>query len=77
MAYKNRDLTYEESWAAYNACLNDLKSRFVVLLNDLQRQYEDVSRIEIRIDYGESKIIISKLFFYLSLQQSPNHCNGF
>uniref|UniRef100_A0A1A9VPS6 Dynein regulatory complex subunit 7 n=1 Tax=Glossina austeni TaxID=7395 RepID=A0A1A9VPS6_GLOAU len=40
--YKNRALTYDESWAAYKACLNDLKSRFVFLLNDLQRQYEDL-----------------------------------
>ncbi|KAI8121790.1 Coiled-coil domain-containing protein lobo [Lucilia cuprina] len=43
VAYKNRKLTYEESWAAYNACLFDLKSRFVGLLNDLQRQYEDLT----------------------------------
>uniref|UniRef100_A0A1B0BB45 Dynein regulatory complex subunit 7 n=1 Tax=Glossina palpalis gambiensis TaxID=67801 RepID=A0A1B0BB45_9MUSC len=40
--YKNRALTYDESWAAYKACLSDLKSRFVFLLNDLQRQYEDL-----------------------------------
>uniref|UniRef100_A0A1A9WTN8 Dynein regulatory complex subunit 7 n=1 Tax=Glossina brevipalpis TaxID=37001 RepID=A0A1A9WTN8_9MUSC len=39
--YKDRALTYDESWAVYKACLNDLKSRFVFLLNDLQRQYED------------------------------------
>ncbi|XP_065356734.1 coiled-coil domain-containing protein lobo [Calliphora vicina] len=43
VAYKNRKLTYEESWTAYNACLFDLKSRFVGLLNDLQRQYEDLT----------------------------------
>ncbi|XP_053969983.1 coiled-coil domain-containing protein lobo-like [Anastrepha ludens] len=41
--YKNRPLSFEESWAAYNACLNDLKSRFVRLLNELQRQYEDLT----------------------------------
>uniref|UniRef100_W8AYE9 Dynein regulatory complex subunit 7 n=1 Tax=Ceratitis capitata TaxID=7213 RepID=W8AYE9_CERCA len=41
--YKNRALTYEESWAAFNSCLNELKTRFVGLLNDLQRQYEDLT----------------------------------
>uniref|UniRef100_A0A0A1WGW2 Dynein regulatory complex subunit 7 n=1 Tax=Zeugodacus cucurbitae TaxID=28588 RepID=A0A0A1WGW2_ZEUCU len=41
--YKTRSLTYEESWAAYNACLYELKTRFVGLLNDLQRQYEDLT----------------------------------
>lgn len=40
--YKKRSLTYEESWTAYNTCLYELKTRFVGLLNDLQRQYEDV-----------------------------------
>lgn len=42
--YKLQDeLTPEQSLYAYNACLNDLKSRFVSLLNNLQRHYEDVS----------------------------------
>lgn len=35
-------LNEEESMKAYKACLTDLRSRFVVLLNNLQRQYEDV-----------------------------------
>ncbi|XP_036347075.1 coiled-coil domain-containing protein lobo-like [Rhagoletis pomonella] len=41
--YENRALSYQESWAAYNACLYDLKTRFVGLLNNLQRQYEDLT----------------------------------
>ncbi|KAH8406514.1 hypothetical protein KR215_003942 [Drosophila sulfurigaster] len=42
--YKDQEqLTQEQSMGAYNACLNDLKTRFVVLLNNLQRQYEDLT----------------------------------
>ncbi|KAH8363363.1 hypothetical protein KR084_009071 [Drosophila pseudotakahashii] len=42
--YKHQDeLTPEQSLNAYNACLNDLKSRFVSLLNNLQRHYEDLT----------------------------------
>ncbi|XP_017856256.1 PREDICTED: coiled-coil domain-containing protein lobo [Drosophila arizonae] len=42
--FKDQDeLTQEQSVAAYNACLNDLKSLFVTLLNNLQRQYEDLT----------------------------------
>ncbi|XP_020817902.1 coiled-coil domain-containing protein lobo-like [Drosophila serrata] len=37
------ELTPEQSLYAYNACLNDLKSRFVSLLNNLQRHYEDLT----------------------------------
>ncbi|KAL5283044.1 CCDC135 family protein [Megaselia abdita] len=33
----------EQSLAAYNACLNDLKDRYVRLLNELQRKYEDLT----------------------------------
>lgn len=36
---------------AYKACLSDLRSRFVVLLNNLQRQYEDVRYFNILILY--------------------------
>ncbi|XP_052846289.1 coiled-coil domain-containing protein lobo [Drosophila gunungcola] len=42
--YKHQEeLTPEQSLNAYNACLNDLKSRFVSLLNNLQRHYEDLT----------------------------------
>ncbi|XP_017052755.1 coiled-coil domain-containing protein lobo isoform X2 [Drosophila ficusphila] len=42
--YKDQEeLTAEQSQYAYNACLNDLKSRFVSLLNNLQRHYEDLT----------------------------------
>ncbi|XP_034488171.1 coiled-coil domain-containing protein lobo [Drosophila innubila] len=42
--YKDQEqLTQEQSMGAYHACLNDLKTRFVVLLNNLQRQYEDLT----------------------------------
>uniref|UniRef100_A0A6P4EL67 Dynein regulatory complex subunit 7 n=1 Tax=Drosophila rhopaloa TaxID=1041015 RepID=A0A6P4EL67_DRORH len=42
--YKHQEeLTQEQSLNAYNACLNDLKSRFVSLLNNLQRHYEDLT----------------------------------
>ncbi|TDG39687.1 hypothetical protein AWZ03_013891 [Drosophila navojoa] len=42
--FKDQDeLTQEQSVAAYNACLNDLKTLFVTLLNNLQRQYEDLT----------------------------------
>ncbi|EDX14363.1 GD18229 [Drosophila simulans] len=42
--YKHQEeLTPEQSQNAYNACLNDLKSRFVSLLNNLQRHYEDLT----------------------------------
>ncbi|XP_017079987.2 coiled-coil domain-containing protein lobo [Drosophila eugracilis] len=42
--YKDQEeLTPEQSLNAYNACLNDLKSRFVSLLNNLQRHYEDLT----------------------------------
>ncbi|KAM7359690.1 coiled-coil domain-containing protein lost boys [Cochliomyia hominivorax] len=41
--FKGRKLTYDESWTAYNACLFDLKSRFTDVLNDLQREYEDLT----------------------------------
>ncbi|XP_041564943.1 coiled-coil domain-containing protein lobo isoform X1 [Drosophila elegans] len=42
--YKHQEeLTPEQSLNAYNACLNDLKSRFVNLLNNLQRHYEDLT----------------------------------
>ncbi|KAH8295267.1 hypothetical protein KR018_009457 [Drosophila ironensis] len=42
--YKDQgELTQEQSMIIYNACLNDLKSRFVSLLNNLQRQYEDLT----------------------------------
>ncbi|XP_065721453.2 coiled-coil domain-containing protein lobo [Drosophila suzukii] len=42
--YKDQDeLTPEQSLNAYNSCLNDLKSRFVSLLNNLQRHYEDLT----------------------------------
>ncbi|KAH8294045.1 hypothetical protein KR054_007712 [Drosophila jambulina] len=37
------ELTPEQSLYAYNACLNDLKTRFVSLLNNLQRHYEDLT----------------------------------
>uniref|UniRef100_A0A0K8VKB0 Dynein regulatory complex subunit 7 n=1 Tax=Bactrocera latifrons TaxID=174628 RepID=A0A0K8VKB0_BACLA len=43
ISHKKPSLTYEESWAAYNECLFELKTRFVRLLNDLQRQYEDLT----------------------------------
>lgn len=45
----NGKLNEEESMKAYKACLTDLRSRFVVLLNNLQRQYEDVRFIVIFI----------------------------
>lgn len=45
------ELTQEQSVAAYNACLNDLKSLFVTLLNNLQRQYEDVRLMKITQGY--------------------------
>ncbi|XP_037717570.1 coiled-coil domain-containing protein lobo [Drosophila subpulchrella] len=42
--YKDQEeLTPEQSLNAYNSCLNDLKSRFVSLLNNLQRHYEDLT----------------------------------
>ncbi|XP_055904389.1 coiled-coil domain-containing protein lobo [Eupeodes corollae] len=41
--YNGRTLTQKESWTAYHACLNDLKKRFVTLLNELQRRYEDLT----------------------------------
>ncbi|BFF91693.1 coiled-coil domain-containing protein lobo [Drosophila madeirensis] len=42
--YKHQEkLTSEQALVAYNACLNDLKSRFVSLLNNLQRNYEDLT----------------------------------
>ncbi|EDW83971.2 uncharacterized protein Dwil_GK13397 [Drosophila willistoni] len=42
--YKHQEeLTPEQSLYAYNECLNDLKTRFVNLLNNLQRQYEDLT----------------------------------
>ncbi|EDV93877.1 GH19573 [Drosophila grimshawi] len=42
--FKNQGvLTQTQSIEAYNACLNDLKTRFVTLLNNLQRQYEDLT----------------------------------
>ncbi|EDW66467.2 coiled-coil domain-containing protein lobo isoform X1 [Drosophila virilis] len=42
--YKLQDeLTQEQAVGAYHACLNDLKTRFVTLLNNLQRQYEDLT----------------------------------
>lgn len=44
---------------AYKACLSDLRSRFVVLLNNLQRQYEDVRYI---IDYNLIYCIIILLY---------------
>ncbi|KAH8383937.1 hypothetical protein KR009_011374 [Drosophila setifemur] len=37
------ELTPEQSLNAYNSCLNDLKTRFVSLLNNLQRHYEDLT----------------------------------
>lgn len=40
----------EQSIAAFNACLNDLKDRYVRLLNELQRKYEDVSIFIININ---------------------------
>ncbi|KAH8417308.1 hypothetical protein KR222_008691 [Zaprionus bogoriensis] len=43
VSYNEQELTEEQSMTAYNACLNDLKSRFVLLLNNLQRQYEDLT----------------------------------
>lgn len=43
VSYNNEELTEDQSMEAYKACLSDLRSRFVVLLNNLQRQYEDVS----------------------------------
>jgi len=53
--YKHQEeLTPEQSQNAYNACLNDLKSRFVSLLNNLQRHYEDVS---LKILYKNAKIL--------------------
>lgn len=49
--FKDQDeLTQEQSVAAYHACLNDLKSRFVTLLNNLQRQYEDVRITKLTFD---------------------------
>ncbi|ALC47937.1 lobo [Drosophila busckii] len=41
--FKDKVLNPEESLIIYNACLNDLKTRFVTLLNILQRQYEDLT----------------------------------
>ncbi|EDW33849.1 GL21935, partial [Drosophila persimilis] len=42
--YKHQEkMTSEQALYAYNACLNDLKSRFVSLLNNLQRNYEDLT----------------------------------
>lgn len=40
--YKELPPTPEQSLAAFNSCLNDLKDRYVRLLNELQRKYEDV-----------------------------------
>ncbi|XP_030383025.1 coiled-coil domain-containing protein lobo [Scaptodrosophila lebanonensis] len=41
--FGNQELTFEQSAYVYNACLNDMKIRFVNLLNNLQRQYEDLT----------------------------------
>ncbi|XP_017103642.3 coiled-coil domain-containing protein lobo [Drosophila bipectinata] len=42
--YKDQDeLTPEQSLLVYNSCLNDLRTRFVSLLNNLQRHYEDLT----------------------------------
>ncbi|XP_067619915.1 coiled-coil domain-containing protein lobo [Eurosta solidaginis] len=41
--YKNTLPTYKESCAAVNSCLMDIKIRSQRLLNDLQRQYEDLT----------------------------------
>lgn len=40
--YHKAKLTPYESRVAYNACLSDMRTRFVHLLNQLQRQYENV-----------------------------------
>lgn len=50
VSYHKPKLNPVESRAAYNACLTDLKTRFVHLLNQLQRQYENVSCIYHKIN---------------------------
>lgn len=41
--YKELPPPPEQSLVAFNSCLNDLKDRYVRILNELQRKYEDVS----------------------------------